>query len=124
DVALGELGLRSWEASLQRNEPVQEVVTGMSSRGREHLEAQGIQSVLLIPIFVEDAWWGFLGFDDCATEREWSAAERDVLMAAGRMIGAGIQRSRAEEALRESELRFTQLSDNIPEVFFMAPVDM
>jgi GAF domain-containing protein len=76
--------------------------------------------VLLIPIFVGESWWGFLGFDDWEGDRQWSQAEREVLMAAGRMIGAGIERREAEEALRESEFRFKQLSENIPEVFFMA----
>jgi PAS domain S-box-containing protein len=124
NVRLADIGLQRWEQGLMRNDPLQELVRDMAETEREHLESQAIRSVLLIPIFVGESWWGFLGFDDCVSDREWSHAERDVLMAAGRMIGAGIQRQRAEEALRESEMRFIQLSDNIPEVFFMTTVDM
>ena len=25
----------------------------------------------LVPILVEDEWWGFIGLDECAREREW-----------------------------------------------------
>ena len=42
----------------------------------------GIRSMIIVPIFVEERWWGFIGFDDCVREREWSAAEIDALKAA------------------------------------------
>ncbi|HEX6068227.1 MAG TPA: PAS domain-containing protein [Longimicrobiaceae bacterium] len=124
NVRLADLGLGRWERMLQRNEHVQEIVAQLSAEERIHLADQDIQSILLIPISVGGEWWGFLGFDDCVTAREWSTAEREVLAAAAGMIGAAIERTRSEVALRESELRFKQLSDNIPEVFFMTKVDM
>jgi PAS domain S-box-containing protein len=87
------------------------------------LAAQGIRSILQIPIFVGDQWWGSLGFDDCWREREWSTAEWEVLGTTGRMIAAAVQRARAEEALGESEERFRQMAENIREVFYLASVD-
>lgn len=102
EVRLGDLGLQSCEGSLRRNEAVHELVRCLPESGRRRLEGQGIRSVLLIPIFIGSSWWGFLGFDDSVREREWSQTLRDVLMAAGRMIGAGIQRQQAEEALRRA----------------------
>jgi PAS domain S-box-containing protein len=124
NVSLADIGLGRWEGMFLRNEPVQEIIKNLPLEEQDHLAGQDIRSILLIPIYVGASWWGILGFDDCVTEREWSATEREVLIAAAGMIGAAIQRKQAEEALRESEPRFTQLSDNIPEVFFMTTVDM
>lgn len=39
---------------------------------KEIMSAQSIKSYLFIPIKNNDILWGFLGFDDCYLEREWS----------------------------------------------------
>ena len=66
----------------------------------------GIKSMIIVPIFVEEEWWGFIGFDDCSREREWSAAEIDALKAAASTLGAALQRQAVEEELRSSETRY------------------
>ena len=48
---------------------------------------------------VENAWWGFLGLDECNCDRQWTEAERDSLRAAADMLGAAITRERAKEAM-------------------------
>src|SRR3712207_7567589 len=45
------------------------------------LRAEDILSIVVVPIFVEGEWWGFVGFDECFVEREWSAAEMEALKA-------------------------------------------
>ena len=45
---------------------------------------------MTVPIFVDGDWWGFIGFDDCTTEREWSPAEIDALRTASSLIAAAI----------------------------------
>ena len=62
--------------------------------------------MILVPIFVEGSWWGFIGFDDCVKEREWSAAEIDALTAAASTLGAALQRQAVEEELGASETRY------------------
>jgi PAS domain S-box-containing protein len=70
---------------------------------QDMMSAQDIQSMVVVPIFADDEWWGFMGFDECLCEREWYAAEIDALKAGASTLGAAIQRKRAEERLRESE---------------------
>lgn len=43
------------------------------------LERQGILSILVIPIFIEDNFEGFIGFDSCETEKDWSEIEISLL---------------------------------------------
>jgi two-component system, sensor histidine kinase and response regulator len=64
------------------------------------LTAQNILSLIVVPIFVKDLWWGFIGFDECKVERTWSEAEVDVLNAAARTLGAALARKRAEAELQ------------------------
>lgn len=68
-----------------------------------------ILSIAIIPIFVNKNWWGFIGFNDCLEEREWSSVGLDALQAAANLLGAAISRQESEEALRASEERFRNL---------------
>jgi PAS domain S-box-containing protein len=73
---------------------------------QEMMSAQNIQSMVVVPIFADGGWWGFMGFDECVREREWSAAEIDALKAGVSTLGAAIHGKRSEEALRESEKKY------------------
>jgi PAS domain-containing protein len=72
-------------------------------------------SIVIVPIFVEGEWWGFVGFDECFAEREWSAAEMEALKAAASTLGAAVRRKRAEEALRESERLYRTVMEQVTE---------
>jgi signal transduction histidine kinase len=74
------------------------------------LRAQDIKSVLVVPIFTGLEWWGFIGFDECRQEREWSKAELEALKTAASTLGAAILHERAEKALKESENKLRSLS--------------
>ncbi|MBW2217721.1 MAG: hypothetical protein JRF34_11105, partial [Deltaproteobacteria bacterium] len=77
----------------------------------------GIYSTVVVPIFVGEEWWGFVGFDECQAERIWSVAETEALKAAGRILGSMIQRKRAEDALRNAhddlELRVKERTEEL-----------
>jgi GAF domain-containing protein len=50
----------------------------------------------VVPIFAGAEWWGFIGFDDCTAERQWSVGTVEVLQTAARTLGAAILRRRAD----------------------------
>jgi signal transduction histidine kinase len=62
-----------------------------------------IQSFVLIPIFVSEAWWGFLCFTDSSEGREWGDAEKSSLGAVANMLGASIVRQQAQEDLLDAK---------------------
>jgi PAS domain S-box-containing protein len=96
-----------WEEVLGRGEPMYGNTRDFPEGERSFLAGElGIRSMILVPIFVEGAWWGFIGFDDCVKEREWSAAEIDALKAAASTLGAALQRQAVEEELGASETRY------------------
>jgi PAS domain S-box-containing protein len=97
-------GFGSWMELLGRGQPVYGLTRDFPGSERPLLvEALGVLSVALVPIFVAGRWWGFIGFDECGKEREWSVAEVGALGAAAGTLGAAIRRRQIEEELRTSE---------------------
>ncbi len=58
-----------------------------------------IQSIILVPIMVDDEYWGFIGFDDCTTERNWDDNEETLLVTMAASMGAVIKRNKFRDEL-------------------------
>ncbi len=73
---------------------------------REMLQDQGILSLALMPVHSHGDFLGFIGFDDCHTERIWREVEIESLRAASAGLGNTILRHKMEEtmAARAEEL--------------------
>jgi signal transduction histidine kinase len=107
-VAYQGSGFDEWEPRLGRGEIVTGTLSTASPALRPALQARGTQAFIVIPVMVEGTWWGYLGLEDHAREREWSDAERDSLRAAADMLGAAITRRRARDALLEAKAHLEQ----------------
>jgi diguanylate cyclase (GGDEF)-like protein/PAS domain S-box-containing protein len=55
-----------------------------------------VVSSLLVPIIVQEEFFGYVGFDDCQTARSWSKSEASILVAIAGSIGGAIQRHQQE----------------------------
>jgi PAS domain S-box-containing protein len=98
----GENHLLDWMGELSQGKIGQGIVADLPDLARRHLEGQEIQSVIAVPIFVGETWWGFIGFDDCLSARQWASVETEALRAAARAIGAALQRKEADENVRKA----------------------
>lgn len=99
NLSYADAGFAQWPQVLGANDIICGPVCQMTPTERAMLEPQDILSLIIIPVFVEGAWWGFLGFDDCVHKRGWTEPEKDSLRAAADMLGATIVRQQAQEAL-------------------------
>ncbi len=91
-----ELGFERWADVMSRGGIIYGDVRTFPVEERRVLEANGVVSTLSVPIFVQGQWWGFIGFDACRQEREWSPAEVNALRAAANILAAALQRHRVE----------------------------
>ena len=99
-------GFGRWIHTLGRGDLVYGHVRDLPKGEQPELQFEDILSIVLVPIFVEGRWWGYIGFDECVEEREWSTAEVGALGAAAGTLGAAIRRRQTEERLRGSEERY------------------
>lgn len=61
---------------------------------------RNIKSIILVPILVDKQYWGFIGFDDCHSDRVWTDGEESLLSALAATIGAVIKRNATDDQLK------------------------
>ncbi len=59
-----------------------------------------IKSILIAPIFVDQKFWGFIGFDACKESRVWNDSDKSVIDTLSVSIGGLIQQNNANEELK------------------------
>ena len=96
----------SWRENLRKGRCLNLIVKNGTPEEQAQLMPQGVVSVLLVPIFLHDNFWGFIGFDDCHKERVFTKIEENVLRICGFMtmvISDTIQNEMATFLLAERE---------------------
>jgi PAS domain S-box-containing protein len=77
---------------LEKAEVISEITSKLPpSKLKTTMESQGVKSFLFFPMFVFNKFYGFLGFDDCTSERVWSNEEVSFLSNITYHLSANIQ---------------------------------
>ena len=92
-------GFERWQEILSQNEIINGVVAHFPKSERDVLESQGIQSILALPIFVHQKWFGFIGFDEITEEKEWTKEDIDLLQAAAEVMGLYLENKENREII-------------------------
>ncbi|MDY0286495.1 MAG: response regulator [Bacteroidia bacterium] len=85
---------------------------------RAILEPQHILSIVVLPLFFQDRFMGFMGFDECTNHRKWLRSEIELLKTVTHMTSNSFQRRNAEESLRKREQENRAIIDSIPDIIF------
>jgi len=101
-------GAERWMNLMADGKVVYGAVRNFPACEQEVLTPQGILSVVAVPLFANSDWWGFIGFDECTTAREWTSTEIDALKAAAGILGAAIQRGLLEDQLEQYALHLQE----------------
>ncbi|HHE40903.1 MAG TPA: PAS domain-containing protein [Candidatus Cloacimonetes bacterium] len=97
---------------MQGKSPYVGVVDDFDEPEKTILKEQGIQSILIMPIYCDEKWWGFIGFDDCFEVRDWQKEDVDLLQIGADNIGSTIQRHKSDE-------KYKRLAENITDVVWV-----
>jgi PAS domain S-box-containing protein len=82
------------------------------------LEAQGIRSLIAVPVSHEQNLLGFVGFDAVHAARGWESEETLLLRILGDLLGSAFQRKWSEERLRESERQYRLIAEQSTDVIW------
>jgi len=98
-------------------------VNDLPSPEQEILGSQGIQSILILPLFVNNQLFGIIGFDQCDYERNWEAIEINLLSWARNAIAIAQEKQQSQQALIESENKYRNIFENITQGIFQVTLD-
>ena len=91
-----------WKEMLSSGKHINNLVRNMSPKEQEHLLPEGILSILVSPVFIGDQFWGFVGFDDCHREREFTKEEESILHSASILIANSFIRNEMTHNILET----------------------
>ena len=111
---------KRWHRTLSHGDIISGNITYFPQVEKEFLELQGIKAILIIPIMTEEKFNGFIGFDNCLSERAWDAVEQNFLQAAANDLGQFIERNRSQQRLEAEYACFHTTMDAINAVVYAA----
>ena len=90
---MADVGLASWVPKLARGETIIGNARDFEPTARTLFEIGNVKSVMAVPVFVNDRWWGLIAFEDCRIERHWGPAEIDTFKTLAELIGSAVART-------------------------------
>ena len=92
--------LSGWEEMLSQGQCINNIVRNMSQKEQAQLLPQNIKTIFVIPIFFRDVFWGFIGYDDCKHERNFSENEISILESGGIIISNALLRNEMVKSIQ------------------------
>jgi len=103
-----------WETNLANGKCVNILVNDMNVKAREFLAKQGIFAMLLVPIFFQDRFWGFVSFSDCNREQIFTSEEETILRSCGLLFANALLRYEAELEIEKAGELTKMMLDSSP----------
>jgi len=82
-----------WEEALQKDESINSIVRYMSEAEQMQYSSKETLSVLMIPVFLQTKFWGFVGFNDCSRERIFTETEETISRSSSLLLANAYQRN-------------------------------
>ena len=108
-----------WKDIFLRREYINSSLKDLSQNDRDFLNHYEMKSMVAIPLFLNDEFWGLFSIDDCHSERTFSREEMEILTSAGFMISNAIHRNLQITKMREVDEHLRVIYDNVPLGYLM-----
>lgn len=108
-----------WREVMSQGGRISGLVEEFPPTERAILGAQDIQQILVLPLYLNQQWSGFMGFDDTTGRRRWSAADKEALHTAASIVGAYLWQQEAQAKLALNEQRFRHVVEHAIEGIFI-----
>ncbi len=109
-----------WNRTLSVGDIIYGKVKDFPDDEEKFLGLQDIKAILIIPIINKNEFIGFIGFDNCVSEREWDKAEQTFLKVAANDLSQFIERCKIQTQLEAEISRFQTTMDALDAVVYVA----
>lgn len=114
----------SWDEKLMNDEVVYENSSSFSDEIKKIMDPQNIESILMIPIWCNKKWFGFVGFDNTNGYREWSQADIKLLRIYSELLGIYFQNIKNENNIVEKNKELSKLNKTMNKLFSIISHDL
>ncbi len=83
--------LSRWKEILEKDEVLYGLVNSFPEEEQRFLANSGVLSLLIAPLFVNNEFVGFIGFDDCRDKRNWTDTDISIIRLLATNIGGAVE---------------------------------
>jgi PAS domain S-box-containing protein len=90
-----------WEEKFSRDEPVCLLTSNFTDDERAFWDSLNIKALLALPIIIDGVVLGFISFDNCTQQRQWTTSEIEFLHTAAKNLAIAIKRLEIKKELEQ-----------------------
>ena len=103
-----------WEEMFLRRETINSPLSKLTQIEQDLLAPYNMKSIVIIPLFLHDAFWGFFSLDECTNERAFPEEEIGILLSAGMLISNALLRDEMVQNDRKTVAKLNAVISNYP----------
>jgi len=94
-----------WEKKFLAKENINCPLRELPQEDQNFLSPYDIKTIIIIPLFMQERFWGFFSLDDCRKERSFSEDEMNILHSGGLLIANTFIRYDMTQNIRNSSIQ-------------------
>jgi len=104
----------NWDEKFFLNECITGTISKVSHNEQLFFDAYDIKSIIMIPLFLDDVYWGLFYVDNCTWEKEFTKEEVNILRAISLMMANKLYRHSVRMQMREASERTSLMLNTSP----------
>jgi signal transduction histidine kinase/DNA-binding response OmpR family regulator/large-conductance mechanosensitive channel len=114
--------LPRWEKILGKGSCISGPLRILPEEEQACLRPFNMLSILVIPVFFQETFWGFVSFDDCRRERNFSGDEISILRSGSLLLANAVIRNEMLEEMQQADRLLRTMNDTAT-ILFNSGVD-
>ncbi len=113
----------SWFIILSEGQSIKILRKDLNPKEILFINDSSVRSFIMIPVLIENIFWGYLRFDDCQADRIWTSDEESILFSVVASIGGAAVREKAEQDILKSREEYRNLIEHASDGIFITDME-